>query len=123
MPGLDDETRTRAPVAAAPRAMLIAAELALGLDEDPSQLRHPAGHPLEQLRLGRDRVAEVGVAAGLDRGLGHRLVALHQDPHRGLDGHGRATFGGASTVNTASGQTRAQKAQLVQLATSTSATG
>ena len=55
------------------------AQLALGLDEDPAELRHAPRHPLQQLRLGRDGVAEVGVAAGLDGGLGDRLVALHQD--------------------------------------------
>ena len=71
------------------------AELALGLDEDAAQLGHPARHPLEQLGLGRDRVAEVGVAAGLDRGLGHRLVALHQDRRTGrrcVERHDQATL-------------------------------
>ena len=110
-------------------------ELRLRLDEGAALLGHAAGHPLEELGLGRDRVAEVGVAAGLDRGLGDRLVALHQDapavvrrarlgrspgrrPRRGLAcrhaGTSRGAFGRARIVRTQSGQTRAQWASDVQ---------
>ena len=135
MPGLDDETRTRAPVAAAPSAMLIAPSSLSAWTKTRPELGHPPGHPLEQLGLGRDRVAEVGVAAGLDGGFGHRLVALHQDGRtRGRAvGPGvaaarrsrsrQAPFGRAKTVNTASGQIRAHSAQLVQAAASVSRTG
>ncbi len=110
-------------------------ELRLGLDERPALLGHPAGHPFEELRLGRDRVAEVGVAAGADRGLGHRLVALHQDAAAGVararrgglpgvrrcgglgsrhGGPSRRGRGRARMVRTQSGQTRAQCASEVQ---------
>ena len=110
-------------------------ELRLRLDEGPALLGHPAGHPLEELRLGGDRVPEVGVAAGADRRLGHRLVALHQDAPaavaRPLGGGAfvtrrcggvlrrhavtaRGGFGRARIVKTQSGQTRAQWASEVQ---------
>ncbi len=82
MPGLELETRTRAPVAAAPRAMLMApSSLSAWMKTRPS-FGHAPRHPLEHFRLGGDGVAEVGVAAGLDGGLGHGLVALHEDALR-----------------------------------------
>ena len=121
-------------------------ELALGLDEHPALLGHPAGHPLEQLGLGRDRVAEVGVAAGRDRRLGDRLVALHQDAvggrrlaagpwrrgddvgaigPRGMEqGHGaQPSLGRANTDSAASGHIRAHLAQLVHRSGWASTTG
>ena len=53
-------------------------DLALSLDKHAAKLRHSSCHPLQQLSLGRDRIPKVGVAAGLDRRLGHGFVALHQ---------------------------------------------
>ena len=105
-------------------------ELALGLNEDPAHFGHAAGHPLEQLGLRRDGITEVRVAAGLDGGLGDRLVALHEHARAaaredlfGTDHRSRFRLGPAQTMKTASGHTRAQIAQLVQPAGSSSLTG
>ena len=124
-------------------------ELALGLDEDATELRHTARHPLQQFGLRRDGVAEIGVAAGLNRRLGHGIVALHKDASAALglllgrlralaaadfervchrarssrEASGELSRGAAQTVKTASGQTRAQRAQLVQADASVRRTG
>ena len=99
------------------------AELALGLHEHATALRHPPRHPLEERRRGHG--LGVGLLqAGLDGGLGDRLVALHEHGRRSdwsVDHH--RSLGRANTLNTASGQIRAHSAQLVQAPPSVSRTG
>jgi len=87
-------------------------------------LRHSAGHIGDDFVLRCDGIAEVGVEAGYDGGLGEGLVATHQVSF----GHGFSFTEGLllvfgvllclvserNTSMTASGQMIAQEAQPVQ---------
>ena len=87
-----DPVAARAPVVSAPQHMPYGFELALGVHAHAADLGKAFREVLEQLGERCHGVPGEEAATGDDRGLGHRLRALHE-PATGDRGHCSSSIG------------------------------